>query len=308
VTYECGLPVPGTTGVPQPGGAPGGLTVLDWAGFQGAVSYTFDDTTSSQIEHYGELQALGVPMTFYLITSGAQASNEVWAQAVADGHELGNHSHTHPQNASAMDIDTAEAFLESQFGIEVWTMAAPYGNASYIPLGQERYLINRGVSNQIILPNDDANPFDLPCYVPPTGASADVMFSQVTSARDAGGWRVVLLHGFTGGSGGAYQPVGIDQFVSSVQQAKDLGDMWLDTVVAVGAYWRAQRMLSEVTPEQAGDAQTWSWTLPDHFPPGRCLRVTVSGGTVSQGGEPLAWDDHGYYEISLDAGAVTVGP
>ena len=54
------LPIPaGDANVPEPSGAPGGLTVLHWAGFQGAVSYTFDDANASQIAHYDELQALG---------------------------------------------------------------------------------------------------------------------------------------------------------------------------------------------------------------------------------------------------------
>ena len=48
------------------------------------------------------------------------------------------------------------------------------------------------------------------------------------------------------------------------------------------------------------------WTLPDHFPPGMCLRVTTTGGTLSQGGQTLGWDDHGYYEVSLDAGTLTL--
>ncbi len=56
-------------------------------------SYTFDDTNSSQIQNYPALQALGVPMTFYLITSKTtELNNAVWTQALADGHELGSHT------------------------------------------------------------------------------------------------------------------------------------------------------------------------------------------------------------------------
>ena len=36
--------------------------------------------------------------------------------------------------------------------------------------------------------------------------------------------------------------------------------------------------------------------------------MTVSGGTLTQGGAALAWDPHGYYEIALDAKSLTVGP
>jgi len=58
----------------------------------------------------------------------------------------------------------------------------------------------------------------------------------------------------------------------------------------------------------SGSDQTWTWTLPAHFPPGKCLRVTADGGTLKQGGTPLVWDPHGYYEVSLDAGALTLSP
>ena len=55
-------------------------------------------------------------------------------------------------------------------------------------------------------------------------------------------------------------------------------------------------------------SQTWLWTLPDHFPTGRYLRVTVDGGTLSQRGRPLIWDSHGYYEVELDADSLTLTP
>ncbi|HEX2674417.1 MAG TPA: polysaccharide deacetylase, partial [Polyangiaceae bacterium] len=49
-----------------------------------------------------------------------------------------------------------------------------------------------------------------------------------------------------------------------------------------------------------------TWTLPANFPPNMCVRITTSGGTVTQKGSAIAWDPHGYYQISLDAGEVTI--
>ena len=54
----------------------------------------------------------------------------------------------------------------------------------------------------------------------------------------------MLVHGFTGGSDGAYQPVAIGEFTASVNHAKSFGDVWIDSVVNVGAYWRAQKMFA----------------------------------------------------------------
>jgi hypothetical protein len=67
-------------------------------------------------------------------------------------------------------------------------------------------------------------------------------------------------------------------------------------------------LLQGVTSTKAGNNQTWSWTLPANFPPGHYLRVKVDGGTLSQGGTALGWSSHGYYEVSLDAGSLTLSP
>jgi hypothetical protein len=34
----------------------------------------------------------------------------------------------------------------------------------------------------------------------------------------------------------------------------------------------------------------------------------VDGGTSSQNGAALEWDEHGYYEIALDAGSLSWAP
>ena len=66
--------------------------------------------------------------------------------------------------------------------------------------------------------------------------------------------------------------------------------------------------MSALTAAHDGDDLVYSWTLPAHFPPGQYLRVKVDGGTVKQLGTELSWDEHGYYEITLDAGSVTISP
>jgi peptidoglycan/xylan/chitin deacetylase (PgdA/CDA1 family) len=286
----------------------GGLKVLVWAGFKAAVSYTFDDSNSSQISHYQELAALGVRFTFYLQTGKSESNNAVWADAVKAGHELGNHTKSHSSNATGEDIDAATTFIEDKFKVKVWTMAAPNGAAGYTDLAKTRFLINRGVNNGLVGPNDNSDPFTLFCYIPPTGASKGDLDGQVTSARSAGKWRIVLVHGFTGGSDGAYQPIAFDNFTAHVKASKALNDVWLDSVVNVGAYWRGQKAFSQVTPTTSGTSQTWTWTLPAHFPPGKFLRVTVTGGSLSQKGVALPWNGHGYYEVALDAGSLTLSP
>jgi hypothetical protein len=36
------------------------------------------------------------------------------------------------------------------------------------------------------------------------------------------------------------------------------------------------------------------------------VRVRVDGGTLTQRGQRLIWDEHGYYEVALDRGSLTL--
>jgi peptidoglycan/xylan/chitin deacetylase (PgdA/CDA1 family) len=284
--------------------------VVNWAGFKGAVSYNFDDANSSQVSNYASLNGLGVPFTFYLIGNKIATAQTTWAQAVKDGHEIGNHTQDH-NNVTAQNVDQGQQTIETDFsGVKVHTMAAPNGTTGYDAFAQTRYLLNRGVADGLMMPgNENApSPFNTYCYIPPMGAATSAFNSEVDGARSGGGWRVILVHGFIGGTDGAYQPVDINQYEAGVKYAKGLGDVWIDTMVNVGAYWRGQNAFNKATKTTSGNMQTWTWTLPANFPMGKYLRVTVDGGTLTQSGTALTWDTHGYYEISLDLGSVTLGP
>jgi len=153
------------------------------------------------------------------------------------------------------------------------------------------------------------NPFNLPAYIPPENATAIQDFNpQIDSAQSGGGWQVVMVSGFTGGTDSPYHPVAISEFTTGVNYAKSLGNMWIDSMVNVGAYWRGEMTVSKVTPTTSGTDTIWTWTLPANFPPGKCLRVKVDGGSLKQGSVVLGWDDHGYYEVALDAGRLTLSP
>lgn len=302
-------PPPGAADVPRPAGAAGDITILNWAGFTGAVTYSFDDNNQSQIQNYDTLNALDVPFTFYLWTGQQSASNAVWRRALADGHELGNHTLSHnPNVCTPADINSATQFLQNNLGTRALTMAAPNGNICYKAAATGLFFINRGVSPaQPVLPNDNSDPLNLNCYIPAPGQQTGTYNNNVNDARTRGGWVIYVVHGFTGDPN-AFQPGDVNQLTGAIQYTKSLGDMWIGTMVDVGAYWLGQRAFSRAMTSQAGNTRTWSWTLPGQFPPGKYIRARVAGGTLTQNGQPLTWDPHGYYEIALDAGSVTLTP
>jgi len=319
-----GLPTPPASGLPRPSGAPGHLTVLDWAGFKGAVSWTFDDAQPSHIAHYAELNAVGVPMTFYLTTNNDTEAGflDTWQRAVRDGHELGNHSvhHCHagltgctsgrPLPSLDAELDEATGYLVGHTGQKaVWTAASPFGDVGYDRAASARFLVNRGVPEGTIAPRDtEVDPFNLPVHAVVAGETAAEL-DQVTDAARAGGqWVIFLVHTLTPTNALWYAPVAIGDVTAGMKHAQSLPDVWTATLVDVAAYWRGQLLLSGVRPTVTGSSTTWTWTLPDHFPSGKVLRVKVDGGTLTQNGRPLTWSPHGYYELALDAGALTLSP
>jgi peptidoglycan/xylan/chitin deacetylase (PgdA/CDA1 family) len=298
--------------------------VLPWAGFKAAVSWTFDDSQPSQIDHYAELQAVGVPVTFYISTGNStEASYDAtWSRAVSDGHEIGNHTvhHCHadltgcsfgtPLTTLADELDQASTYIAQHYAAQggAWTAASPFGDTGYDATDQTRFLVNRGVPGGMISANGNTDPFNLPIHLAAQGETAASFNSASDAAHTAGQWLIFLVHSITPTSASWYNPVAITDVTAAMGYDRALADVWTDTVVAIAAYWRAQKLVSGVTPTTNGSSKTWSWTLPAHFPPGKYLRVKVDGGTLTQGTTPLAWDDHGYYEVALDAGTLTLSP
>lgn len=302
---------PSTTGVAKPSGAAGGLKVLDWAGFKGAVSYTFDDNNPSQVSQYSKLKATGAHFTFFVIASKVSAGS--FKPFMTDGQEIANHSNTHPGDTSnaANEIKTAQTSITSNFGAAPISMAAPNCAAGWQAGGKGVVFFNRGdcgANVATISPRDNTNAFNIPAFLPDASTgpkpsdgnliSADASTQQLKGAHVAGKWRIFVIHGFDT-QNGTYHPLDIGSVTTAMSDGVSNG-FWMETMSNVGAYWQGQKLISASATTSA------TWTLPDQFPKNMCLRITTTGGTVTQKGETIPWDDHGYYEISLDAGEVTV--
>ena len=303
-TFKCDnlSLAPSMTGVAKPAGAAGGLKVLDWAGFKGAASFTFDDNTPSQLgTNYNSMKATGAHITWLLIASSAGSG---YKATIADGQEIANHTQSHPDASSNASLATqaqvtnAQSTLKTNYGVDVRSMAAPNCLEAWKQYAAPAKLFqNRGPcggSAAAVSPRDSTDPFLLPAFLPPGSADASTYGGQIT----AGKWRIFVIHGFDS-QGGTYQPVSISGVTGGMTKAISDG-FWVEGMTNVGAYWQGQKLIP------ASATTTATWTLPANFPPNMCVRVTTTGGTVKQKGETISWDPHGYYQISLDAGAVTV--
>ncbi len=291
---------PTMTGVAKPAGAAGGLKVLDWAGFKGAASFTFDDNTPSQMANYNALKATGGRFTWFVVgqwLSGQTATINSYKATIADGQEMANHTYSHQSAGSQSDLQQAETFITQNFGVTAHSMAAPNCAAAWQSVAPMVLFQNRGPcagNAPTVSPRDNTSPFALPAYLPATGESA----SSMSNSIQMGKWRIFVIHGFDS-QGGTYQPVPINNVTGSMSKAV-MDGYWVENMTNVGAYWAGQKAI----PASATTSATW--TLPDKFPPNMCVRITTTGGNVTQKGESIAWDPHGYYQISLDAKEVTI--
>jgi hypothetical protein len=324
------LPTPPEDHVPRPSGRPENLRVLDWAGFRGAVTYTFDDSQPSQIEHYAELQAAGVPMTFYLSSGWENTSPDyvaTWQQVVRDGHEIGNHTVHHcnadltgcaagdPLADPLAEIDANAAYIADHTRQRLTlTMASPFGDANWDAFARQRVFLHRDVFQGLVAPNDSTDPFHLPTMMAGAPEFGGIDDKQATfeglidTARSSDTWLNFLFHTILPTTNNWFGPVDIGAITGSMQHAKSLRDVWIDTMLEIGAYWRAQKLFSGLTPIQRGRVTIWTWQLPEHFPRGKFLRVRVDGGTLLQLRGPLQWNHHGFYEVSLDDGVLVLVP
>lgn len=107
-----------------------------WRGRPGrrTIALTFDDGPGSGTEALLELlDRFGVRATFFQIGANALARPEVARQVRMAGHEIGNHSQTHPNFALrrpsfiAREFEMAQETIEAVTGVRPRLLRAPYG-------------------------------------------------------------------------------------------------------------------------------------------------------------------------------------
>ena len=136
-------------------------------GKHGAVSVTFDDARFSQIDNgLPILDEYGAKATFYVSISSLEKRLDAWKKAVANGHEIGNHSLTHPcsgnfsfarekalenytLNKMYYELEESNIIIERLLNVRPVSFAYPCGQKfvgrgqnlkSYIPVVAENFL------------------------------------------------------------------------------------------------------------------------------------------------------------------------
>jgi len=99
---------------------------FEWPnGARAAVSLTYDDGYDSQLENAVPLlDELGLKATFFLTVENIDARLSDWISVAKNGHEIGNHTMTHPcqlhgfsvEQFAREQIEPAERYFDANFG------------------------------------------------------------------------------------------------------------------------------------------------------------------------------------------------
>jgi peptidoglycan-N-acetylglucosamine deacetylase len=231
-----------------------------------AVSLTFDDGRNSQVDAGTVLfDKYGVKATFFVVPSGVEQRLDKWKKAVAEGHEIGNHSLVHPcsgnflwarKNAleeyslEKMENELAEANrqLNQLLGINPATFAYPCGQKfvgrgqqtqSYVPVIAKMFTLGRGWLDEA--PNDPQYcDFAQLTGMEMDGKDFDEILPLIEGAKEAGLWLVLAGHdiGET-----ARQTTRLTMLEELIQYAQDPANgVWLAPAGTVAQYVQANRL------------------------------------------------------------------
>jgi peptidoglycan-N-acetylglucosamine deacetylase len=235
------------------------------AGRKGAVSFSFDDARVSQVDTgLAVLERAQVKATFYLNPPAMHRRLEGWKKAVAAGHEIGNHSTSHPCSGNfkfsaknaledctmprlEKDLDDATAAIEQALGVKTVSFAYPCGQKyigrgekvqSYVPAIARRFLTGRGYLDES--PNDPAF-CDLANLLAAggDGLGFEEMVKMVDAAMADGRWLIFAGHEM--GKRG-YQITDMEALekLCAYMKAPERG-IWVGTVGEIGRYIQKSR-------------------------------------------------------------------
>ena len=192
-----------------------------WPGGKLAViSLSFDDARESQvIVGTNLLDQYSIKATFFVVPSTMQRQLEGWKKAVANGHEIGNHSLTHPcmenfdwSRSNALEnyslktmrknIAECNKKIEELLGVTPQVFAYPCGQKyvgrgtktkSYVPLVSKMFLAGRGWLDEATNNPRYCN-FAQLTGIEMDGKNFDQILPLIEGAKKSGKWLVLAGH------------------------------------------------------------------------------------------------------------------
>ncbi len=237
-----------------------------WNNKRCAVVLTYDDALNVHLDNaIPALDAAGFKGTFYIIAQSEVLRKRLpeWRKAALNGHELGNHSLSHPCDASkegrswvspetdlskysiqrtVNEIRVTNTLLEAIDGKTERTFAYPCGDnmingENYYKELENEFVGARGVQSSF-QQKDKINLNNIDCFFI-NNHSAEYMIDLVDKAIESGSLLVFLFHGV----GGEHN---IDVSLSAHNQLIDYlkkkeNDIWVAPLVDVAKYVKSNQ-------------------------------------------------------------------
>ena len=255
------------------------ITVARWPGGASAAwACTLDDGLRDQLDRaVPALEAAGLRGTFFVIAGGVPddpptvAKPGAWngiawpelAALMSRGHEIGNHSWSHPRLTKADDatlareVGAAHARIAERLGRAPLSFCAPFNaqDARVTAVVSASHAAWRTHQRQF------GGKID-----------ADAADRWLDEEESRGGWTVLMVHGITAGYDALAEPGVFAEHCRRVAARRDAGRLWPATFAAVAAYART-RDGGALTVEGADDRRTVVFTAAVRDPAPVELRV-----------------------------------
>jgi peptidoglycan-N-acetylglucosamine deacetylase len=229
------------------------------------LSFTWDDGRESQVlVGTPLLDKYGIKATFYVIPSAVEKQLLAWKKAVKSGHEIANHSLSHPCSGNFLwsrsnaledyslqkmeeNLLEANAKIQQLLGIKMTEFAYPCGQTfvgkgentqSYVPLIAKNF--NSGRTWLDEAPND-ATYCDLSQItgVEMDGKNFEDIINLIASAKKSKSWLVLAGHDI-GQSGTQTTKTGmLEKLFKYLKSNAD--DIWVAPVGEISKYIKGQR-------------------------------------------------------------------
>ena len=244
-------------------------------GRQAAVSLSFDDARLSQADvGLPLLDELGVRATFYIMAEGVAQRLGAWQQAIAAGHEIGNHTLTHPCSGNfpwsrdraiedftldrmEQELIGANTTILEMLGVAPTTFAYPCGQTyvgrgqslkSYIPLVAKHFLAGRGFRQEVANDPEFCDVAQL-CAYDSDGKSFEELRILVDTAIEQGRWLVLAGHEIGEQGRQTTRVSTIQELCRYCMQRQE--EVWIDTVAAVATHITSVREQQNRSGEQS---------------------------------------------------------
>jgi hypothetical protein len=236
-------------------------TAFTWpAGKRAAVSLSFDDARVSQIDAgIPILDRYNVKATFYLTPSRVPERMAGWQHAVANGHEMGNHTVSHPCSGNfiwsrsnaledytldrmAQELHDANDTIRSELGVAPKTFAYCCGQKyvgrgetqqSFVPLIAKHFVAGRGFRDEDA---NDPSYVDLAQLYGVDGDSQpfETLRDWIDKAVRQNGWLVFAAHDVGDFPRQSMATDVLDAVCAYCTEPAN--GIWIDTVAAIGQY------------------------------------------------------------------------